>query len=82
MEDALRLGLPYPGGACEWQERHRRIVRDKRSRGGTSFVQQTPPRWYRNHLNRRLRRKEKRSLDGGRWEDFRNRLTRDASWYW
>ena len=61
-----------------------RIKRWKRSESerGCRFGDRTTPRWYRNHLNRRLRRKEKRSLEAERWDEFRNRLTRDASWYW
>lgn len=59
----------------KWKEQHGRIVRNRRSKHGTGFVKQTPPRWYRNHLNRRLRRNERRLLQAGCWEDFRGRLT-------
>ncbi len=66
----------------KWIERHGRIRRWKRSARGTHFVNQTPPRWYRNLLNRRLRREEKRLLRAGRYDEFQNRLIRDAAWYW
>lgn len=66
----------------KWVDRHGRIVRRKtRNVGWTSFSG-TPPRWYRNELTRRVRREEKALLHAGRWEDFRNHLTRDAGWYW
>jgi hypothetical protein len=66
----------------KWIERHGRVRRWKRSARGTRFVNQTPPRRYRNLLNRRLRREENRLLRAERYDEFQNRLTRDAAWYW
>ena len=66
----------------KWIERHGRIVRRKTRDVGWTTLEATPPRWYRNELNRRIRREDRDLLQDGRWEDFRNRLIRDAGWYW
>ena len=65
-----------------WVMRHGFVVRRKTRDTGWTSLSATPPRSYRNELNRRLRRVDKALLQKGRWDDFRNRLTRDAGWYW
>ncbi|HYH78207.1 MAG TPA: hypothetical protein VEX86_00370 [Longimicrobium sp.] len=65
----------------KWVERHGRVVRDRRSRA-VRFSDGTPPRWFRNMLNRRVRHRDTALLRRDLWEDFTNRVVRDASWYW
>ncbi|HEX6747438.1 MAG TPA: hypothetical protein VF092_09145 [Longimicrobium sp.] len=66
----------------KWVERHGTVVRQKTRDVSAYTFDATPPRWFRNMLNRRVRREDKILLRRGRWDDFRNRLTRDAGWYW
>ena len=66
----------------KWVERHGRIVRNRRSRMGAYWLDATPPHWYRNQLNRRVRQNEAALLRYDLWDDFNNRVVRNASWYW
>lgn len=65
----------------KWVERHGCTTRNRRSRpardlGGTA------PHWFRNTLNRRVRRHDAALLHHGRWDEFDTRVVRDASWFW
>lgn len=65
----------------KWVERHGCIVRNRRSSRERGFGG-TAPRWFRNQLNRRVRRRDAELLHFERWDDFNVRLIHDASWLW
>lgn len=65
----------------KWVERHGCVIRKGRSRREHGY-EGTAPRWFRNALNRRVRRHDAALLHHGRWDDFAVRVLRDASWFW
>lgn len=66
----------------KWVELHGRVIRNRRSQMGADWLHETTPHWYRNILNRRVRRHDAALLRKGAWEDFNKRFIHDASWYW
>ena len=46
------------------------------------FSHQVPPHWYRNHLNRRERRRSKQAMFRGREAGYPYVHPREAGWYW
>ena len=65
----------------KWVERHGCIIRNRRSRAERGYGG-AAPRWFRNQLNRRVRRHDAALLHHERWDDFKGRVVRDASWLW
>lgn len=61
-----------------------RIKRWKKSESerGCRFTRGVPPRWYRNTLNRRERRRAAEALHRGSVERFPYVHPREAPWYW
>ena len=57
---------------------------EERSEGesGCWFSHRVPPHWYRNHLNRRERRRSKQAMFRGREAGYPDVHPREAGWYW
>jgi len=72
---ARKKWIVIPGG---------RIMRWKKSESisGTCFTRKVPPRWYRNHLNRRERRRSKQAMFLGRETGHPLVHPREAGWFW
>lgn len=68
---AAQKWIVLPGG---------RVKRWKRAR--TAKRQTVPPRWYRNRLNRRERRRAWHALFRGDAHAHPYLHPREASWYW
>lgn len=69
-----------PGGRIV---RYRKSHSDYRPGGGmTRFPHQVPPHFYRNMLNRRERRRVRRSIAHGDAEPRPYVHPREAAWYW
>lgn len=72
---AKKKWMVLPGGRLKrW--------RKSMSELGCRFTRQVPPRWYRNSLNRKERRRAARAIRRG--EAHRNAYVhpREAAWYW
>jgi hypothetical protein len=70
---ASKKWMVLPGG---------RIKRWKQSRHSCDWISRVPPHWYRNHLNRKERRRAQHALHR---DAEANRFfvhPRVASWYW
>jgi hypothetical protein len=62
-----------------------RLKRWKKSRGDerpSSFIDNVPPHWYRNMLNRRERRRVSRAMHRGDPEAWTYVHPREAGWFW
>jgi len=61
-----------------------RIKRWKKSETehGCYFAKRVPPHWYRNHLNRKERRRAKTAISKGTAHCFSCVHPREAGWYW
>ena len=61
-----------------------RIKRWKKSESesGSCFSRQVPPHWYRNHLNRKERRRSKQAMFRGREYGHPHVHSGEAGWYW
>ena len=72
---ARKKWVVIPGG---------RIKRWKKSESesGCWFSHRVPPHWYRNHLNRRERRRSKQAMFRGREYGHPHVHPREAGWYW
>ena len=77
---AKRVWRSLPGGRLV---RWRKSRGDSRPGGGTTrFCRQVPPRWYRNALNRRERRRVQTELIRGSAGANPYVHPRSAAWYW
>lgn len=70
---AKKKWVVIPGG---------RIKRWKKSEHGCDWIDQVPPHWYRNYLNRKERRRSKQALFNGDECGFPHVHPREAAWYW
>lgn len=70
---ARKKWIIIPGG---------RIKRRKKSESGCRLSRRVPPHWYRNHLNRKERRRSKQALFHGGEEIRLYVHPRSAGWYW
>jgi hypothetical protein len=69
-----------PGGRVK---RWKKSAGDFRPGGGTTrFAGGVPPRWYRNLLNRRDRRRAVEALHRGAVEPWPYVHPREAPWFW
>lgn len=68
-----------PGGRIR---RWKKSRTDWRPGGWSTDVWPVPPRWYRNTLNRRERRRARRALFRGAAERFPYVHPREAPWFW
>jgi hypothetical protein len=71
MGMAVRKWIVLPGG---------RIKRWKQARADNRAI--VPPRWYRNHLNRRDRRLATRAIAHGMDQPYPHIHPHTAGWYW
>jgi hypothetical protein len=72
--------------ATKWREvPGGRLKRWKKSHGDTRpmrYIDNVPPRWYRNMLNRRERRRVSRAMHRGDVEARPYVHPREAGWFW
>lgn len=72
---ARKKWVIIPGGRIKgWKK--------SESESGCWFSHRVPPHWYRNHLNRKERRRSKQAMFRGREAGHPIVHPREAGWYW